>query len=129
MDEMLHRIGSLGVYQTRLLLILSWVLLFNIGYPYLLLTFLIYEPPWKCVANSTVCTVTGDIKPGDANYNFRCDILREEWEFTGERTSVITEVIIIARLCNCMVQYQTNSPTFNYPLIITQTQTTTNMAS
>ncbi|KAK3751158.1 hypothetical protein QZH41_015477 [Actinostola sp. cb2023] len=97
MDEMLHRIGSLGIYQTRLLLILSWVLLFNIGYPYLLLTFLIYEPPWKCVANSTVCTVTGDIKPGDANYNFRCDILREEWEFTGERTSVITEFELI---CN-----------------------------
>jgi len=92
LDHVLDKIGSLGIYQTRLLFILSWIVLFNVGYPYLLLTFLIYEPPWRCATNSSVCTITQDIKPGDEYYQFRCDILRDQWQYTGERSSVITEV-------------------------------------
>lgn len=97
-DHILERIGSLGIYQARLLFILSWVLLFNVGYPYLLLTFLIYEPPWRGVTNSSVCTVTEYIKPGHEHYQLRCGIPRDQWQFTGERSSVITEVRICAEL-------------------------------
>lgn len=91
-DKVLEKIGSLGTYQIRLLSILCLILLFNIGYPYLLLTFLIYEPPWRCVANSSVCTVKQDIKPGDKHYQLRCGISRDQWEYSMDRSSVITEV-------------------------------------
>lgn len=99
LDQFLQNIGSLGCYQAKLLAMLGYILVFNVAYPFLVVTFLIIEPPWKCVTNSTSCTLAGEFKPGDDNYDFRCNIPRSQWYFSGERTSVITEVCILISFC------------------------------
>lgn len=55
-------------------------------------TFLCAEPPWRCKANSSACNLTGIFKPGDENYNYRCSIPRDDWEFdTNKFTSTVAE--------------------------------------
>ena len=91
-DEVLERIGSFGYYQIRLLLILSFLEWFPIGFQVLLMTFIAAEPNWQCVSNSSVCTRSGMFAPGHKYFKERCNMNRSQWEFTKEFTSVATEV-------------------------------------
>ena len=91
-DEALEKVGTFGRFQILLLLFsncLRWVWS---GWPILVMTFLSAEPPWRCVANSTVCTLSGVINIGDDDYDKRCNMSRTEWEFSRDFTSVVTEV-------------------------------------
>ena len=93
-DDVLDKIGSFGRYQLRLLLIFGFMYLFGNSILVMIPTFLSIEPPWRCKEGSSACNLTGIFKPGDHNYNFRCSISRDDWEFdTNEITnSVVTEV-------------------------------------
>jgi len=93
-DEILEKIGSFGRYQ----IVLN--IYFNIAYglwwafPVLVMVFIASEPGWKCKNNST-CPFTGTISLGHDNYNHRCDIPPEDWEFADDFTSVVTEFDLV----------------------------------
>ena len=91
-DEVLERISSMGLYQIRLVGIMSYMEWFNLGYQILLLTFVAGEPPWHCAANSTSCNMTGQFSVGHAHYNKGCSVNRDDWEFSNGFTSVVIEV-------------------------------------
>ena len=47
------------------------------------------QPEWRCVANSTVCNLNGTFT---SENNFRCNIPRNDWEFTQPKGySIVTE--------------------------------------
>ena len=92
-DDAMEKIGSYNRYQYRLLLICGYMQLFNGGFQVMIPTFLSAEPPWRCKDTSSACNLTGIFKPGDDNYNFRCSIPRDDWEFdTSDFNSVVAEV-------------------------------------
>ena len=35
------------------------------------------------------------MSPGDDNYDLRCNMSRESWQFVGDHTSVVTQVISV----------------------------------
>ena len=61
----------------------------------MLMVFIASEPGWKC-KNSSTCPFNKTISLGDKNYSYRCDISRDDWEFTDDFTSVVTEVQLVA---------------------------------
>ena len=91
-DQVLEQIGSFELYQIRLLLILSYLQWFPIGFQILAMTFIAAEPNWRCVTNSTECTESGTFAPGHKYYAQRCNMNRSQWKFTTELTSITTEV-------------------------------------
>ena len=92
-DEVLEQIGTMGRFQIRLMALLSF-LRFKGGLQAFLMTFITAEPAWHCVANSSVCNITGVFHPGQKNYEYRCEkkIPRNEWQFEDSYTSTVTEV-------------------------------------
>ena len=94
-DQYLEKIGSFGRYQILLLIFLNGLVFFWFGFPVMIPVFITAEPPWRCVANSSVCKLNGTMNPRHDNYSFRCDISRDEWEFVDDFTSVVTEVKLV----------------------------------
>lgn len=92
-DEVLEKIGSLGFFQIRLILIISYVEWFVITLQVMVPTFLAAEPKWMCVPahvnSSTACNFTGEFTAVDDR---RCDMPREAWKFSDDFTSVVTRV-------------------------------------
>ena len=90
-DEVLEKIGSLGLYQLRLIFILSYIEWFNITFQVMVPTFISAEPKWMCVphVNNTACNFTGEFTANDKR---RCKMPREAWKFTDDFTSVVTLV-------------------------------------
>ena len=91
-DEVLEKIGSLGFYQLRLIVVISYIEWFVITFQVMVPTFLAAEPKWTCVSpgnNNTACNFTGEFTAVDDR---RCDMPREAWKFTDEFTSVVTRV-------------------------------------
>ena len=90
-DEVLEKIGSMGLYQIRLIFILSYIEWFNITFQVMVPTFISAEPKWMCVphVNNTACNFTGEFTAVDKR---RCDMPREAWTFTDDFTSVVTQV-------------------------------------
>ena len=96
-DNVLEEIGSFGRYQLGLLFLLGFME-YIATFQVVISTFLSPEPPWRCKENSTVCILIGNFKPGDTNYDLRCKIPREDWEFdTREFNSIVSEVSSILR--------------------------------
>ena len=91
-DEALEKVGTFGRFQILLLLFSNCMRWVWSGWPNSVIAFLSAEPPWRCVANSTVCTLSGTINVGDDDYDKRCNMSRTEWEFSPDFTSVVTEV-------------------------------------
>ena len=101
-DEVLEKIGSMGLYQIRLIFILSYIEWFNGTLQIMAPTFISAEPKWMCVphVNNTACNFTGEFTAVDKR---RCHMPREAWTFTDDFTSVVTQVRIrIERSC-CFV--------------------------
>lgn len=94
-DGVLEKIGTLGWFQIRMIATFSFIAFFNHGFQVMLPIIIAAEPPWRCAANSTVCNLTGEFKPGDKHYDFRCgdQVSRQDWEFTDSFTSIVTEVL------------------------------------
>ena len=93
-DDVMDKIGSFERYQLRMLFMFGLMKIFGSGFQVMIPTFLSIEPAWRCRDNSSACNLTGIFKPGDENYNFRCSIPRDEWEFDTSEiiSSVVTEV-------------------------------------
>eukprot|EP00794_Sanderia_malayensis_P020161 gene20161-22136_t len=90
-DEVLKYTGEFGLYQKVLefIVCISYTAgIYQIFLPY----FAVYNPPWRCVANSSLCTLTGSFKRGEQHYEDRCSFPRHEWEYTQQKDySVVTE--------------------------------------
>ncbi|XP_078378347.1 organic cation transporter protein-like [Oculina patagonica] len=93
-DDMLEKIGSLGLYQLRLIFILSYIEWFNMTFQVMVPTFISAEPKWTCVSheNNTACNFTGEFTALDKR---RCDMPREAWTFTDDFTSVVTRFDLV----------------------------------
>jgi hypothetical protein len=92
-EEILENIGSLGLYQLRVFAIITYAIFFCSSV-LMVMTFSTAEPPWRCAANTTSCTLNGTYKAGDDDYGHRCSISRKDWEFVvdGDFDSIVTEV-------------------------------------
>ena len=92
MENLFNKIGNFGRYQVLLLIFAIYAILCWGALTYATIVFLIAEPKWECVNNSTVCNITGSVGPGEQNYDYRCGIPRRDWKFTNEYTSLVTQV-------------------------------------
>ena len=89
-DDVLEKIGSMGLYQIRLILILSYIEMINMTFQVMVPTFIAAEPKWMCAGVNSHCNFTGEF---DATDKRRCKMPREAWEFADDFTSVVTRVI------------------------------------
>lgn len=92
-EEAIEKIGGFGWFQMRIILILGFSMVFT-SMVLMVMTFSTAEPPWKCVSNSTACTLNGTFKPGEEYYDYRCNISRNDWKYAvdGDFDSIVTEV-------------------------------------
>ncbi|XP_048577052.1 solute carrier family 22 member 15-like [Nematostella vectensis] len=90
-DQAVEKAGSFGWYQLRVFAVISYAKIFC-SCVLMVMTFSTAEPHWQCVANSS-CNFTGTFKPGDANYEKRCMMARDQWEFAIDAgfDSIVTE--------------------------------------
>ncbi|XP_031565339.1 organic cation/carnitine transporter 4-like isoform X2 [Actinia tenebrosa] len=110
-ERVIKKVGSFGWYQLRVFAIISYAVFFT-SFVLMVMTFSTAEPPWKCKANSTSCTLNGTFKAGDKDYEHRCQIPRKDWEFAveGNFDSIVTEWDLV---CDTAVYASlTNSLTF-----------------
>ena len=111
-DQVFDRIGSFGRFQLLMLFLFNILEWFWFGWPVLLMTFIAAEPKWRCtnqgnaIANDSfngssalnnsapivLCPLTHPVGPGQKNYDLRCTIPRNLWEFEDTMTSVVTQV-------------------------------------
>ncbi|XP_073237426.1 uncharacterized protein [Porites lutea] len=89
-DEILEEIGSFGFFQKRNAVFLG-LIIFVLTFQTVSMVFIGGEPTWRCTANSSVCTQNATISPDDDYYKARCNMSSEDWEFTTEFTSIVTE--------------------------------------
>ena len=92
-EKVLDSVGGFGWYQIRLLSMVGYLRVFC-SMVLMVMTFSTAEPPWRCAYNSTACTLNGTYKPGDKDYDYRCKIHRNDWEFAvdDDFDSIVTEV-------------------------------------
>ncbi|KAL9979765.1 hypothetical protein ACROYT_G017475 [Oculina patagonica] len=93
-DEILEKIGSFGRYQIVLNIFFNLAYAFWWAIPVMISVFIASDPEWKCKNNST-CPFTETMSLGNKHYNHRCDIPREDWEFSDGFTSVVTEFDLV----------------------------------
>lgn len=89
-DEILEEIGSFGFFQKRNAVFLG-LIIFVLTFQTVSMVFIGGEPTWRCTANSSVCMQNATISPDDDYYKARCNMSSEDWEFTTEFTSIVTE--------------------------------------
>ena len=105
-DEILSQIGSMGVYQWCLMLLLSYCML-NMGLQALTMTFIANDPGWQCSTSPSAinttssvvspqqrrCNLTGVIRADNKDhFDKRCDLECKEWEFPKGSSSIVKEV-------------------------------------
>ena len=90
-DEILEEIGSFGFFQKRNAVSLG-LIIFVLTFQTVSMVFIGGEPTWRCTANSSVCMQNATVSPDDDYYKARCNMSLEDWEFTTEFTSIVTEV-------------------------------------
>lgn len=88
---------------------------FPMGLQSLILYFLAFDPGWKCVPDSLVCTHNGTIRNSDTLYRARCNMNRTDWMYvTSDKFSIVTEVdhsLIIAICFGFNLQRSTRAST------------------
>lgn len=94
LDELLPIIGEFGRFQ-----IAFDIALCILQAPGIMLIFLPYfsqhNPPWKCVTNSSTCSLNGTFSLASESYKARCQMPRSEWEYTEAKDySIVTQVRI-----------------------------------
>jgi len=89
-DEILEEIGSFGFFQKRNSLLLGLVI-FVLTFQTVSMVFIGGEPTWRCAVNSSVCRRNGTISFNDDYFNARCNMSSNDWDFTTEFTSIVTE--------------------------------------
>lgn len=88
-DEILPIIGEFGKMQKFITLVVCAHQLVN-TFPVLIMYFAALEPNWRCVENSTICSLNGTFLP--THEPSRCGMPRGEWEYAEHlHFSVVTE--------------------------------------
>ena len=104
-DQVLQKIGELGPYQWRILLMFTFIF-FPFTYQTLIMAFAAFEPPWQCAVNATSCLIGNNSvteiystsTKDKSLYERRCRLNRSEWRFAepslyeGPHTTIVTEV-------------------------------------
>jgi len=87
-DDILVQIGEYGRFQWMLNAMFC-VMLLPSTFQVLIMYFAALKPDWRCVDNSTICTLNGSFT---SDNEYRCKIPRREWEFTQPKGySIVTE--------------------------------------
>ncbi|XP_065064675.1 solute carrier family 22 member 15-like [Rhopilema esculentum] len=90
-DDVLPLIGEFGKFQI-LLEIAFCIMIFPGSMLILIPYFAQHNPPWMCVANSTVCHLNGTYDTQSKFYKERCKMPRSEWQFTKPKEySIMTQ--------------------------------------
>ena len=76
-DEMMPLVGAFGKYHWLLEVSLC-VMMLPQAFQLLIMYFAALEPPWRCVANSSICVFIGTLS---GKNDSRCRMSRSEWEF------------------------------------------------
>jgi len=99
-EKVIESVGGFGWYQLRLCFILGYAITFCSAV-LMVMTFSTAEPPWRCTANTTSCTMNGTFKVGHKHYDHRCNIPRSDWQFAaeGDFDSIVTEVKTFSAHC------------------------------
>ena len=93
-DQVLPLIGEIGLFQLLYIGILCLITI-PATFQTLIIYFVADNPAWRCVANSTLCTLKEPAITSTMTdlYKKRCSMLRSEWEYVKEDLySVVTEV-------------------------------------
>ena len=95
LDEYIAEAGQCGVYQLRTQIIFA-VFMIPLSTQVFMTYFVMHNPAWKCVANSTQCLYKDVITPQDTQrFTRKCDMARTEWDYVTPKTySLVTEVRI-----------------------------------
>ena len=91
-DNVLKEIGGYSRYQILILQLVGFIEFATSSFHVMIITFIAGEPTWECVANSTVCNITGVVGTASDHYTARCDMPRSAWKFSDTFTSTVTEV-------------------------------------
>lgn len=95
-DEVLAKIGSFGRFQILLTVFVNLAYGFWWASPIYLMMFIASEPGWKCKHNvNSTCHYNETIRFGDDDFSFRCKIPREDWTYSGDFTSVVSEFDLV----------------------------------
>ena len=87
-NDVINCLGGYGRFQLLVNIILCMIMLPVFPHIYIMY-FLALDPPWKCVANSTVCTFNQTMTRDN---NERCSMPRSHWEYTvPDDYSIITQ--------------------------------------
>eukprot|EP00795_Rhopilema_esculentum_P001190 gene1190-15553_t len=90
-DDVLPLIGEFGKFQI-LLEIAFCIMVFPGSMLILIPYFAQHNPPWMCIANSTVCRLNGTYDTQSKFYKERCKMPRSEWQFTKPKEySIMTQ--------------------------------------
>ncbi|XP_068703012.1 organic cation/carnitine transporter 2-like isoform X2 [Montipora capricornis] len=93
-DEVLAKIGSFGRYQVVLNLFANIAYGLWWAFTVLVMMFIASEPGWKC-QNKSTCPFNKTIHLTDKEYSYRCNISREDWTFSDDFTSVVTQFDLV----------------------------------
>lgn len=93
-DDVLEEIGGYGRYQILMLQLVGLIEFGLSSFHVMIITFVAGEPTWECVANSTICNITGVVETISDHYTARCNMPRSEWKFSNTFTSTVTEVSV-----------------------------------
>ena len=87
-DDVLNYLGGYGRFQILLNITLCMVMI-SVAPHIFVMYFVALDPPWRCVTNSTVCTLNRTMTRDDKE---RCSMSRSHWKYTESYDySIITE--------------------------------------
>ena len=93
-DELIKLTGGFGKFQWRLVIMMAYCMT-TLGLQGLTMTFIAYEPAWKCASNSSSCNTTEYFKSGMKQYTERCHLKTEDWTYDTSFNSIVTQVFYI----------------------------------
>lgn len=95
LDEFINEVGQCGLYQLRTQILFA-IFMIPLSTQIFMTYFVMHDPPWRCVRNSTICKYRDVIVPQDhVRFTTRCNMPRAEWEFVmPKRYSLVTEVSV-----------------------------------
>ena len=82
-DDILNIVGEFGPFQWMLTLVCVCLYIAPVMQMYIMY-FVLTELPWKCINNSSLCTLNGTQTSGN---DYRCGIARSEWEYVQDADS------------------------------------------
>ena len=91
-DVALAKLGGFGLFQWMIFAGTS-VVVMAVAFQIFLLAFIAAELNWVCRNESMICNFTEPIGLHDKHYKDRCDMLRSEWTYSDDFTSIVTEVL------------------------------------